>query len=109
MILQTFNYNIVIPHYITELFYTGLSEDQTYVTLFLCELLMLRDCSIFFDKEKIEKVVQLVDQAQRKVVIKEELLHREIKEIVILKEAKIIVKKYEPKFDMEEFINAFSE
>jgi hypothetical protein len=99
----------VVPHYITEVFYANLTEDQTYVVLFLCELLMLRDCSIFFGKEKIEKVIQLVDQVQSNKLAVEDSLHKEIKETIILKEAKIIVKKYEPKFDMERFMNAFLE
>jgi hypothetical protein len=63
-ILETFNYNIIIPHYITEIFQTDVSEDQIHPILFLCELFMLRGFDIFFEKEKIEDIIRMVQRVR---------------------------------------------
>lgn len=100
MILETFDYNIAIPHYLSEVFYAGLSQDQIYILLFFCELLMVKNCDIFFDNQKIEAMILLVDSVQRNVVSDRKAIYTQIKEAFEMKEAKIIVRKYQPKFDI---------
>jgi hypothetical protein len=109
MILETFNYNIVIPHYLSEVFYAGLSQDQINVLLFFCELIMLKSCDIFFDIQKIEVMILLVDPVQRKIVPDRKVIYTQIKEAFEMKEAKIIIRKYEPKFDIQRLMNTLTE
>lgn len=70
---------------------------------------MLKNCDIFFDNRKIDAMILLVDPVQRKIVTERETIYNQIKENIEMKEAKIIVRKYEPKFDIEQLIKTLSE
>lgn len=52
-------FNIVVPHYLTS-FYDLLDSETANKAFFLCELLSLKDHSIYFEKEKIERIIRMV-------------------------------------------------
>ena len=53
-------YNIVVPHYLT-CFYDLLESETANKAFFLCELLALKDHDIYFNKEKIERIIRTVE------------------------------------------------
>ena len=37
-----------------------MEEDQLFALMFVCEVLMLKNCGVFFDSEKIEKIAEII-------------------------------------------------
>lgn len=70
----------------------------------MCELLLLKNHHIFFDKEKIERITMLA-QGCFEGVPEEEI--SEIKEMMADKESKILYHKYSNKFDTDALANTF--
>lgn len=61
VILQLVDYNLVIPHQLEELFFVNeLSEEQLNEILLVCELLMIKDYTIFVDGSKLRAVLELL-------------------------------------------------
>ena len=43
-----------------EVYEGGMEEDQLFALMFVCEVLMLKNCGVFFDSEKIEKIAEII-------------------------------------------------
>lgn len=44
----------------TETYHGGLEEEHLFILMFVCEVLMLKNCAVFFDREKIEKIAEMI-------------------------------------------------
>lgn len=53
------DFNLVVPHYLTCI-HELLDSETANKAFFLCELLALKDHSIYFNKEKVERIIRMV-------------------------------------------------
>ena len=61
-LLQSLDFDIVIPHYMGELISNvDLSRDSIVRVEFLCQLMMLHSYRIFFDRERINAMIRIVE------------------------------------------------
>lgn len=85
----------------TETYNGGLEEEHLFTLMFVCEVLMLKNCAVFFDRERIEKIAEMVVRKSGVQMEGEREICKEVGVILGWKEAKILVNKYSPKFDMD--------
>ena len=46
--MELVDYNVVVPHLVSELFWNGqFEEEELERIMMLCELFMVKDCSVF--------------------------------------------------------------
>ena len=59
--MELVDYNVVVPHFVSELFWSGrLEEEQLQKIMTVSELLMIKDCSVFLEGSKLDSIVRLV-------------------------------------------------
>lgn len=85
----------------TETYSGGLEEEHLFALMFVCEVLMLKNFDVFFDRERIERIAEMVVRKGGVQMEEEREICREVGVILGWKEAKIVVNKYSPKFDMD--------
>lgn len=60
--LQSLDFDIVMPHYMTELVSNAdLSRDTIVKVEFLCQLMMVHSYRIFFDRGRINAMIRMVE------------------------------------------------
>ena len=62
---------------------------------------MLKNCTVFFEREKIEKIAEMVVRRSEVKMEGEMEICKEVGMILGWKEAKIVVNKYSPKIDID--------
>lgn len=104
--LQSISFDIVIPHYMGEIVSSAdLSHDTIVKVEFLCQLMMVRSYRIFFDRGRINAMIRMIEGEEEGVEGEE--IRKDIKEMLAVKDSQIIVKKFESKMDVEDFLRTF--
>lgn len=56
------DFNLVVPHYLACI-HDVLDSQTASKVFFLCELLALKDHHIYFSREKIERIIRMVEDS----------------------------------------------
>jgi hypothetical protein len=90
-LLESVDFDVIIPHYLSELANCPLSPSVICKVEFLCQLLMVRSCRVFFDRQLLTAIVRLVEGEDQP---EGDEIRKDIREMLAFKDCQIIVKKF---------------
>lgn len=91
-LLESVDFDIIIPHYLNELpRCPALSPEGACKIDLLCQLLMVRSCRVFFDRQQLTAMIRMVEGEEQP---EGEAIRKEIKEMLAFKDCQIVIKKF---------------